>query len=278
MKHLVTSGCSFSDALIDGRWPQALGASIQEPVTLYNYGMGSKGNDWIAKSIIHKVSSLLDDGVAPGDIKVAAMWSGLDRKGLWISKDETHNFDKLRLQPGRCSSNPSDFSDPKFLQANRPRTDELYEADGRGYLAGSFPCTFNETINKWRNDYNKQFYTHEGAAIESYETFLRLQWFLEVNNIDHFFMTYANIMTWPQHMIHGENILTKDFFPSIQHLHKMINWDKWVFHNEIEGLYEYCVYHNLPLHSDDFHPEGESHFAYTKDIVYPAAQKYLHVL
>jgi len=279
MKHIVTSGCSFSDAFVHGRWPQQLTELIKEPHTLYNYGMASKGNDWISKSIIYKVDKLLKEGISTDDIRVVAMWSGLDRKGLWITEHETHNFENLKMIPiHRCQSNPSNFRDESFLPANVPGSTKLYKCEGNGYLAGSFSCTFNDHINDWRQEYNKRFYTHEGAGIEAYEHFLRLQWFLDLHNIKYFFMTYANIMTWPCHITGTVGQLTKDVFPNIEHLYNMVNWDKWVFHNETEGLYEYCLYHGLTLGPDDFHPTEESQIIFTKNFVYPAAQKLLDMM
>ena len=94
--HLVTSGCSFSDNskhpddVVHGRWPHFVAKRID--AKLYNRGEGSCGNDWISKSVIYETQKLLDNGINPQNILVMVMWSGIDRKGKFISRQETNNF------------------------------------------------------------------------------------------------------------------------------------------------------------------------------------------
>jgi len=86
IKHLVTSGCSFSDNIIHegGRWPHYLAEKLN--VKLYNRGQGSAGNDWISDSAIYQTNKLLEDGISAQEIAVVACWSGIDRGSIFISK------------------------------------------------------------------------------------------------------------------------------------------------------------------------------------------------
>jgi hypothetical protein len=101
IKHLVTSGCSFSTA---GKWPQMLSTKL-ENTELYNLGQDSAGNDWIARTSIYQASKLLQSGVNPEEILIIVMWSGIDRKGMFISRNETRDYDKFIAVNTACPIN-----------------------------------------------------------------------------------------------------------------------------------------------------------------------------
>jgi hypothetical protein len=119
---LVTSGCSFSDN-IGKRWPHYLADALS--LKLFNRGQGSCGNDWIAKTAIYQTQLLLNDGVNPKDILVAVMWSGIDRKGLFISSKETDNYDNL-INSDTYSSNPINFIDSQHNKCTESNKDDGY--------------------------------------------------------------------------------------------------------------------------------------------------------
>jgi hypothetical protein len=83
-KHLVTSGCSFSDNS-DLHWPHYLSKKLN--LELYNRGMSSAGNGWISKSIIYQTQLLLDSGVHPEEILVVAMWTDIARYDIFIDSN-----------------------------------------------------------------------------------------------------------------------------------------------------------------------------------------------
>ncbi len=261
IKHLVTSGCSFSDNFKEGRWPQFLAEALN--VTLYNRGQGSCGNDWIARTMIYQLQSLLDSGVKPQEILAVVMWSGIDRTSLFISSKETINFKSLINVPN-SNPNPINFLDesPNEICTNN-HTD--------GFLVGSMGCNFvNGRITKLKRTYIANFLNDEALAIESYENFLKLQWFCENKQIKLINQTYMNIMHHPKYDYRNRNTsipLTKDYYRNITHLYNMLDMSKWVFWNDTDGLFEYTLDNNLSFYSDDLHPLPESHKYYVDNFL-----------
>jgi len=242
MKHIVTSGCSFSEKG-DRTWPSHL--SNTPGITVYTLGLSSAGNNWIAKTAIHQVHKLLSQGVSPDDISVIIMWSGIDRKDLFISKAETNNFEKLIQLGEPAVVNPVSFIDPL--------NDDIY-ASGHtdGYLVGSMSAYFdNVNIRKMKQGLIMPFFSNESLAIESYENFLRVQWLCESKKIKLLNMTFMDIMHYPDPSL---NILTKDHYRNIAPLNDMIDFKNWLFWKETGGMYEYTCDNNLPVEQDNVHP------------------------
>lgn len=245
--HLVTSGCSFSDNC-GQRWPQYLAKMLN--ANLYNRGQGSCGNDWISKSAIYNTQVLLDQGILPKNITIAVMWSGIDRKSVFISKTETPEFNNLINSD---SPNPVNFINETLNQ------NYLHSAPIDGYLVGSVNCGFtNNKITTFKKEIIKK-YADEGLAIESYENFLRLQWFCKSNNIRLINQTYRDIMHYPKY---AQGPLTKDYYRNVTHLHNMIDFSNWIFWNKTGGLYEYTIDNQLEFYDDKLHPVAASHKHY----------------
>lgn len=260
--HLVTSGCSFSDNAVNhlddkihGRWPHFLAKHVN--AKLYNRGQGSCGNDWISKSVIYETQKLLDEGILPQNILVMVMWSGIDRKGMFISKKETSNFEHLMNKGSQA--NPVSFIDSN---AN----DNLPCASDSGYLVGSLICDFkNKNITALKKSIFKNI-TNEELAIESYEHFLRVQWFCKSNNIRLINLTYMDIMHYPNY---ATGPLTKDFYKNVEHLHDMIDFSKWIFWNNTAGLFEYTKDMTLSFYPDGVHPTADGHYHYASYFLLP---------
>jgi hypothetical protein len=259
--HLVTSGCSFSDNCVNdadvvpGRWPHFVAKHIN--AKLDNRGQGSCGNDWISKSVIYETQKLLDDGICPQNILVMVMWSGIDRKGTFISRQETSNFKQLLNI--RSQSNPVNFID-STANENCPI------ADTSGYLVGSLSCNFeNNNINVLKKEILKNI-TNEELAIESYEHFLRVQWFCKSNNIKLINLTFMDIMHYPKY---STGPLTGNFYENVKHLYKMIDFSNWIFWNQTGGIYEYTKDMKLALYPDGSHPTAASHLHYVDCFLIP---------
>lgn len=248
-KYLVTSGCSFTDN-IDLRWAHYLGQSLG--LELYNRGQGSAGNDWISKTAIHQIHTMLRNGVKAEEILCVVMWSGIDRKATFISEKETSNFSSL------INKNQFHFN-PVSIIGGTPNTPGPL-ATKEGYLLGSAQCGFgNPNIRQFKQDLILNFCNDESLAIESYEHFLRLQWFCNNYNIDLVNLTFMNIMHYPHYR---EKQKTWEKYINIVHLHEMIDFSKWIFYGDYDGLYEYTKYNNLPFYSDMTHPALSSHKHY----------------
>lgn len=259
MKHIITSGCSFSEKG-DRTWPHHL--SNLEDTTVYTLGLASAGNHWIAKTATHKAHELLAAGIDPADIIVIIMWSGIDRKDLFVSARETHEFTKLLLHGKGQSApiNPANFIDPL--------SDDLYSSSEiDGYLVGSMSAYFdNENIRKTKRDLIMHFFSNESLAIESYENFLRVQWFCESKKIKLLNLTFTDIMYYPNPTL---NVLTKDYYRNITPLHNMINFKNWLFWKETGGMFEYAQDNQLPLEEDRMHPNKQAHEYFTHNFLIP---------
>lgn len=250
IKHLVTSGCSFTDNH-NKRWPHFL--SEISGWSLYNRGHGSAGNSWISKSIIYQTQTLLNLGIHPSEILVMAMWSGIDRKDLFITSREDVMFNKLLN-----SSYPNPIN---FLDDIPNNTSSKNKIDG--YLLGAASCKFDNTnINVFKRELILNYFSQEALAIESYENFLRLQWFCDSKGIRLINQTFKDIMHYPDYK---DKILTSNYFRNIKHLYEMIDFDKWLFWKDYNGLYEYTRDISMMFDSDGYHPSVEGHQYYVKN-------------
>ncbi len=103
MKHIVVSGCSFTnnyrcnldderrwekDRLEDWTWAHWLQNKLQSTHVLHNYGTITNDNKTIARAIIYKVSDLLKQGINPNDISVIAQWTSLTRNSFFITPEK----------------------------------------------------------------------------------------------------------------------------------------------------------------------------------------------
>lgn len=256
INHLVTSGCSFSDNF-DKRWPHFLAEELN--VTLYNRGHGGAGNDWISKSLIYQLQILLDSGIDPSEILAIPMWSGIDRKSIFISFDN-YDFKGLMNDP-TGHPNPVNFIDEK------PNIECKHNLKD-GYLVGSMNCNFtNFYIREFKTELISKFFNDEALAIESYENFLRVQWYCESKGITLLNHTYMNIMHYPFYRIGS---LTYQKFRNIDHLYKMINFENWLFSKDYDGLYEFTKNNNLEFYNDNLHPSTEAHKYYVENYLVPA--------
>ena len=260
-KHIITSGCSFSYC---DSWPDELGAALNIPVT--NYGCPSAGNTWISKSAIYGTQNLLDGGTKPENILVVVMWSGIDRKDLFIST-ETPRFDQLLSD---TAANPVNFMD-------KDKTRRFwYTSSTGGYLLGSMSCGFNnEKINLFKAAIIRDYYCHEALAVESYDNFLRLQWYCQSKNIKLINLTFMDILHYPSYQYDRPGscgLLTKDEYKNVDPLYNMIDFSKWVLWNGTGGSYEYARDNGLTF-NDGMHPSPAAHAQYVIDFLLPAIKK-----
>ncbi len=89
MKHIITTGCSFSDpTFVTDNWVNFLEKNYPEH-KFYHYGACEMGSDHICKTVLAGVKTLLDDGVSNKDIFVIAAWSGIARREVLLTPHET---------------------------------------------------------------------------------------------------------------------------------------------------------------------------------------------
>ena len=264
LKHLVTSGCSFSDNCTGRlRWPHFLAQALN--VKLYNRGQGSAGNAWISKSAIYNTQQLLEQGVNVDEILVVVCWSGIDRKDLFVS-ETTPKFKNI-INSNNHQGNPVNFVDTEINKM-------IVSDKTDGYLLGNARCTFdNANINTFKQELIKEYYCDEALAIESYENFLRLQWYCESKKIKLINTTFMDIMHYPyyKNKYYPDVPLSKiTYSRNIAPLYNMIDFNKWVFWKETGGIYEYVVDKGLSFNiPGDIHPSIESYGLWVNNYLLP---------
>ena len=241
MKHLVTSGCSFSDYENPQKtWPVHLNDLIQDEYHVYYLGACAQGEDYISRSVICRVQQLLKENESD-NIFVMVCWSGLQRRAILVNDDTT----KMHY---------------RFKDCEMGKSESMREVP----------------IGSWQ-DFDEEYlkiFTEEQNIIISLEHMIRTQDFLRVNNVDYKFFGFTNLFA----NLDEENFLTKGRgaridkkYPNTSYLFDIINWDKWWFHNEFGGLADW-VNDNI---TDGFdgagkntgHPLTNSQRLFTKEVV-----------
>jgi len=258
IKHLVTSGCSFT---APPKWPHILQSKL-ENLQLYNLGQDSAGNDWIARTSIYQTSKLLTSGINPEEILIIVMWSGIDRKGMFISRNETRDYDKFIAVDAAC---PVNFLDePVNIKAST--------SENSGYILGSMDAYLG---TRYARECKTQWLTSfalEELAVESYEHFLKLQWFCKSYNIKLLNLTYSDIFHYPNSWFLAPKKtgpLTKDVYKSVAYLYNMIDFDQWAFYGETSGQFEYALNNKLLFDADGHHPSLSANEHYVDNFLIP---------
>jgi hypothetical protein len=260
IKNLVTSGCSFSDNITQkgGRWPQHIAELTG--MNLYNRGHGSCGNEWIGDSLIYQIQQLLSNGVKSDEIIALVCWSGIDRKSIFVSKEETPLYDEL-VNFENYSNNPVYFIDS---EPNKQQT-----ARNKGWIVGGYNCSFaNENINQFKKSYFENFYSAESSLVTSLKQWLMVQWWCEVNNIRLLNFTYKDIFHYPHNIEHSSKIFY-DYYPDTKYYFDMLNFNNWWFHDNYTGLYEWVRDNKLEFYPDAVHPWPTAHKEFAKKILLP---------
>jgi hypothetical protein len=242
MKHLITSGCSFSDYENPERtWPLHLQDLTQDKYNKFHHlGACAQGEDYISRSVICKVNELLKDNNSD-DIFVIVGWSGLQRRAILVNNETT----KMHY---------------RFKDWEMGLSESM-----RGVPIGSWQ-DFDEEYQKIQSE--------EHNIIQSMEHIIRTQDFLRVRNVDYKFFGFNNLFA----NLNEHNFLTKSRgaridkkYPNTSYLFNIMDWDKWWFHNEFGGLGDW-VNDNI---KDGFdggtgnsgHPLSDSQKLFTKEVV-----------
>jgi hypothetical protein len=155
-KHLVTSGCSFTEGHMIGKigsWAYHLSEMLG--LKLYNKASGGQGNEWICDSII---SHLINQETME-DVVVGVAWSEMTRITSSVPLDEddlSHHTPTKRVDTVR----PFDF-----------------DKGGKFY---KYKCA------------EEFFYDIPWCAYRTYMSIIKLTYFLKANNIPYFFIDAIN--------------------------------------------------------------------------------------
>lgn len=253
MKHLVTSGCSFSDVDNSEKpWPLHLQDLTQDRFdNFYHLGACSQGQDYISRTVIYKVNELLKNNNSD-DIFVIVAWSGLQRRAILVNEESKKMHYQLKDR-----------------------------------IVGEWELMRECAIGSW-TDFNEEYlkiHSVEQNIIQSLEHIIRTQDFLKLNNVDYKFFGFGNLFANPYNHpgearfgflteVPGGTELVptiKEQFPHTSYLFDMMDWNKWWFYNQWGGLGEW-VNSNIENGFDGAdgisgHPRSESHKTFTKEVV-----------
>ena len=250
-KTIITGGCSFSTHAdvppmneYEKTWVNYLSKDCDKIIST---GLPACGNSLISKRVIHQLHKHKEE-----DLMVCIMWSDPIRRDLFVSKEETLEWDGLTKKLGT--------TEPVRLDEN---FDNNYTYDNRtwGYLrSGGLPSkdgyTYKE-YKKWFENYYEHYYTDEESFILTLESILKVQWYCELNNIPYIFHTWKDIFS--EYLNRGYN--------EAQHLWDMIDFNKWVFYKNFDGLLSYSDDNNFEKWDDGHHIKNIGHKNYYEEIL-----------
>ncbi len=194
MKHIVASGCSFTnnfrinigderrwerDPIQDWTWANWLQDYLKDTHTLHNYGTVTHDNKSIVRSIIYKVNDLLDSGVKPEDITVIAQFTTLIRNSFFITPEKYHPINpKIRYE-----RNDESWPHTTDYLINGKDKTSPYE-HGYFHLTGGYnktnnPINVDPVVFEWLNG----VMTYTERYFEWFEYITMLLNFLEVKGI-----------------------------------------------------------------------------------------------
>jgi len=106
MKHILTTGCSFTNNIRfnpknpfsnhEGRlsWPHYLQKELGKEYKVYNLGNATNDNVSMCRVIFYWIHKLINQGVESSDIKVIIQWSDPNREGIYIDDVESYKLIK----------------------------------------------------------------------------------------------------------------------------------------------------------------------------------------
>lgn len=249
-KHIITSGCSFSDIGNNYTWPLHLATSL-EIEDCNHRGLVSQGNGLIARKAVHAVHSALKRGYKPEEILVGIMWSGPDRHDLYFS-DRHSQLDDETKQKDYMNTNPT----------------QVVEDDPGGWLIMN---------HHWYEKTCKIYYSHLHDFVHqrvlTNEKILWVQEYLKNLGVNYFMTRFL----LDRNMVREID----DSNPNLTWQEELIDYSKWL---PVTSMYDWTLNHwtteDFPLFEvtlpsgetisfRDTHPLPDMHKRFTKDIILP---------
>lgn len=242
-KHIITSGCSFTDVRNNHNWPLHLSESYE--IKGNHVGLGSQGNGLIARKAVYAVQQALQQGYRPEEILVGIMWSGADRHDIY--------FENLSSQ---LENTDGWIDNPTHVVNN----------DSGGWLIMN---------HHWTEKVNKIYYSHIHDSVN--QRVLTLEKILWVQNyFDNLGVKYFMTDFMTDQYMERDNVN-----PNIVWLQQLVDKSKWLPVKSMhEWCYEYWTDDDFALLnitlSDgkqiqirDFHPNSDMNKKFVKEIVLP---------
>ena len=289
-KILITGGCSFSDSwnlpeskyLYRRTWVNY----IKEKYNFKKYvhmGNPASGNELIAERIVYALQTLLDKGYLSDDLYVGVMWSGIERKELFVSTQETDKYSELDGSVRREGENTLMMSHYSNVFSNTKGMRPGIVNVPNGYLkSGGLPYKDDWWKTKAQRDYFNlwydNFYSVEKQFIDTLKSILLVQTFCERHNIKYFMSVWQNIFN-ARNPLDKHNMFYGDLPPksygdecvesrlqpkfvdifnkSSRFLWSAIDFNKFIFYENDKviygGLTEYANVNKLEFWEDNAH-------------------------
>jgi len=282
-KILITGGCSFSDGYrssdSENLYRQTWSPYIQKKYDFKRYvhmGNPAAGNELIAERVIYALQTLLDKGHSSNDLYLGVMWSGIERKELFVSAQETDKYTELDDSVRREGENTLIMSNRSNIFSNTTSIRPGIENNPNGYLkSGGLPYKDDWWKIKSQRDYFNlwydNFYTLEKQFIDTLKSILLVQTFCERHNIKYFMSVWQNIFNArnPQGDLppksYGDDCVESRLKPKFvdifnknsQFLWNAIDFDRFIFYESDKviygGLTEYANVNKLEFWEDNGH-------------------------
>ena len=289
-KILITGGCSFSDSwnlpeskyLYRRTWVNY----IKEKYNFKKYvhmGNPASGNEIIAERVIYALQTLLDSGHLSDKLYVGVMWSGIERKELFVSAQETEKYSELDDSIKREGENTLMMSHYSNVFSNTKGMRPGIVNVPNGYLkSGGLPYKDDWWKTKAQRDYFNlwydNFYSVEKQFIDTLKSILLVQTFCERHNIKYFMSVWQNIFN-ARNPLDKHNMFYGDLPPksygdecvesrlqpkfvdifnkSSRFLWSAIDFNKFIFYENDKviygGLTEYANVNKLEFWEDNAH-------------------------
>ena len=230
---LLTSGCSFTDC--EHCWPYFI--SKKYDIDICNIATPSQGNGLISKKLIfalEQLRNIYED--KSSEIIVGVMWSGIDRSERFIESGDN-------------------YVGPPFLGYN-PTEVVITNPPSKNWRMMSHEWIKSEDCVNHYEVFNNKI----SSMVYTIEHILRIQLYLEKNNIKYFMTTYMDIFQ-KELIEHSE----------ISYLYNLIDFSKFL---PIRGCHEW-VKENYPIeglnqeHKNDLHPTEFGHTKFSEEVIIP---------
>jgi hypothetical protein len=291
MKYLVTSGCSFTSATRVNLHRED-DVFLNEPKKFYYYphwlqlkfpdikviNMGNPGNNnsLIVRSIIYKIKQLLKEGVNPNEIGVICQWSSYFRRSEFVSKD------KKDIQLNDYKEYANDFIKEKKFTGENGFWLELAVPDmkyspieriGNGKVYNCNQLYYETFYNdesrfiEWLEYFDyliqfcenlginlKCFFMHNSFSLQYDYGLMPYNWKDSEQMIESLFVKKEIINTW------NDQYFRNDIYPYAKYLYDSIDWDKycWFFEEEgihkYGGVFEWTIRNQVESTDDNFNP------------------------
>lgn len=238
---LITGGCSFT--FEDWNWPGYLRKNLN--IRLINTAMGSMGNKLISRRVISTLNNVLNTK-KPEELLVGIMWSGTDRYHKFLNKYERTEQYISDEELSTGIENPTWAGDKKE----------------KSWLV--FNPWHNQTDDSTK--FYKEIYHRTELQVQTLESILTTQLFLEKHKIRYFMSTYKNIFDSSEWHFDSNN-------PELKYLYDNIDFTRFL---PVEGMMEWTALRlgaaGFPERWDD-HPNEYAHEVFVEEIITPFLKK-----